>query len=78
MIYTFQANIYNERIGSSFGRTANITIVASNEKEAYNNAKKQFNNLIISLNHYHHNNIDGKIEKTIIVNTFNYDNLKLV
>ena len=74
--YTFQANVYNEKLGTKFGRTANIIVVASNEKEAYENAKEQFNNLIISLNHHHNINANGQIRK--VINTFNYNNLKLV
>jgi len=32
MLYTFQANVYNERIGSQFGTTTNITVLANNER----------------------------------------------
>lgn len=76
MLYTFQANVFNERIGSQFGRTVNITVLANNEKDAYEQAKISFNKYINAL--YKHHNIDsnGKIRKTI--NTFNYNNLKLI
>lgn len=76
MLYTFQANVFNERIGSQFGRTTNITVLANNEQDAYEQAKISFNKYINAL--YKHHNIDdnGKVRK--VINTFNYDNLKLV
>lgn len=76
MLYTFQANVYNERIGPEFGITTNITILANNEKDAYEQAKISFNKYINALYKHHNINSDGKIRKTI--NTFNYNNLKLV
>ena len=32
-LYTFQANVFNKRIGSKFGRIINITVSANNEKK---------------------------------------------
>ena len=76
MLYTFQANVYNERLGSPFGTIVKTTIVANNEEDAYKEAEKSFNKYINAL--YKHHNIDsnGKVRK--VVNTFNYNNLKLV
>ena len=76
MLYTFQANVYNERIGPEFGVTTNITVLANNEKDAYEQAKISFNKYINALYKHHNINNDGKIRKTI--NTFNYNNLKMV
>lgn len=76
MLYTFQANVYNERIGSEFGRTTNITVLANNEKDAYEQAKISFNKYINAL--YKHHNIDSDGQTRKIINTFNYNNLKLV
>ena len=75
MLYNFQANVFNERIGPEFGVTTNVTILANNEKDAYEQAKISFDKYINSL-YIHHNIGDGKIKK--VINTFNYDNLKLV
>ena len=76
MLYTFQANVFNERLGSPFGITVSTTVLANNKEDAFNEAKKSFDKYINAL--YKHHNIDGngKIRKTI--NTFNYNNLKLV
>ena len=76
MLYKVQANVYNERLGPQFGTTVKTTVVANNEEDAYEQAKISFNKYIYAL--YKHHNIDanGKLRKTI--NTFNYDNLKLV
>jgi len=76
MLYTFQANVFNERIGSKFGRTTNITVLANNEKDAYEQAKISFNKYINALYKHHNINSDGQTRK--MINTFNYDNLKLV
>ena len=74
--YTFQANVFNERFGSEFGVTTNITILANNEKDAYDEAKKSFNKYVYSLNLHHNIDANGKLRKTI--NTFKYNNLKMV
>jgi len=76
MLYTFQANVYNERLGSPFGKTVNITILANNEEDAYKQAKISFNKYINALYKHHNIDADGQVRKTI--NTFNYNNLKLV
>lgn len=76
MLYTFQANVFNERIGSQFGTTVNITVLANNEEDAFNEAKKSFDKYIKALFNHHNINGNGKIRKTI--NTFNYNNLKIV
>lgn len=76
MSYTFQANVFNERIGSEFGVTTNITVYANNEIDAYTEAIKSFDKYVASLAKHHNINSDGKIRKTI--NTFNYNNLKIV
>ena len=75
-LYTFQANVFNERLGSAFGIHVNATVQAKNEKDAYEQAKNFFDKYLDTL--YKHHNIDGngKIRKTI--NTFGYNNLKLV
>lgn len=75
MLYTFQANVYNKRIGPEFGVITNITVLANNEKDAYEQAKISFDKYINSL-YIHHNIGNGKIKK--VINTFNYNNLKLV
>ena len=76
MLYTFQTNVFNTRIGPEFGVTTNITVLANNEKDAYEEAEKSFNKYINALYKHHNINSDGKIRKTI--NTFNYNNLKIV
>ena len=76
MLYTFQANVFNERLGSQFGKTINTTVLANNEKDAYEQAKISFNKLMKTLDIHHNINSDGQIRKEI--NIFNYDNLKLV
>lgn len=76
MLYTFQANVFNERLGSPFGVTVNTTVLANNEQDAYEEAKKSFDKYIATLLKHHNIDAKGKIRKTI--NTFNYDNLKLV
>lgn len=65
MIYTFQANVFNKRLGSQFGRTISTTILANNEKDAFNEAKKSFDKYINRLKINHNND-------------FAYDNLKIV
>jgi len=75
MLYTFQANVYNERLGSQFGRITNITVLANNEQDAYEQAKISFNKYINTL--YKHHNIDGNGKIRKIINTFNYNNLTL-
>ena len=47
--YSFQANVFNERLGSQFGRTTSITILANNEQDAYKEAKKSFDKYINAL-----------------------------
>ena len=76
MLYKAQANVYNERLGPLFGRITTVTIIANDEQDAYNEAKKSFDKYIATL--YKHHNIDSnaKIRKTI--NTFSYNNLKLI
>lgn len=74
--YNFQANVFNERIGSQFGRTTSIVVVTNNEKDAYEKAKKSFDRYVKAL--FNHHNIDGNRQIRKIINTFNYDNLKLV
>lgn len=76
MLYKFQANVFNEKLGSPFGRTVSTTILANNEEDAYEEAKKSFDKYIHSLEIHHNVNGKGKIRKTI--NTFNYNNLKLI
>lgn len=75
-LYTFQANVFNERIGPELGVRTNITVLANNEKDAYEQAKISFNKYINAL--YRHHNIDGDGQTRKIINTFNYNNLKLV
>ena len=74
--YLFQANVYNERFGPELGKTANIGVVANNEKDAYEQAKISFNKYINALYKHHNIDSDGQIEK--VINTFYYNNLKLV
>lgn len=76
MLYSFKANVFNEQIGSQFGRTTCITVVANNEKDAYEEAKKSFNKYIAALTKHHNIDGNGKVRKTI--NTFNYNNLTIV
>lgn len=73
-LYTFQANVFNNRIGPACGTTTNITISANNEKDAYEQAKIFFDKYINAL--YIRHNINGKIRK--IFNVFDYNNLKIV
>lgn len=75
-LYTFQANVYNERFGSQFGKTVSITIQANNEKNAYKEATINFNKYINALYKHHNIDADGQVRK--VINTFNYDNLKLL
>lgn len=75
MLYSFKANVFNEQIGSQFGRTTCITVVANNENDAYEQAKISFNKYINALYKHHNIDSDGQVRKTI--NTFNYNNLKL-
>lgn len=76
MLYKAQANVYNEKFGSQLGRIVTITILANNEEDAYKEAEKSFNKYINTLYNHHNIDVNGKIRKTI--NTFNYNNLKLV
>lgn len=76
MLYSFKANVFNEQLGSEFGRTTCITVVANNEKDAYEQAKTSFDKYIAALTKHRNINSNGKVRKTI--NTFNYNNLKLV
>ena len=64
-LYIFQANVYATKLGSQFGTTINITVEASNEKDALIKAKEKFNIYVdrLSINHN---------------NKFEYNNLKLV
>ena len=75
MLYTFQANVFNERIGSEFGVTTSITVLANNEKDAYEQAKISFDKYVNAL-YIRHNISNNKTRK--IINVFNYNNLKLV
>lgn len=74
--YLFQANVYNERIGPEFGVTTNVTVLANNEKDAYEQAKISFNKYINAL--YKHHNIDSDGQTRKVINTFNYNNLKMI
>jgi len=76
MLYKFSANVFNERLGSESGITATITVVANNEEDAYNQAKISFNKYINAL--YKHHNIDGDGQVRKVINTFNYNNLKMI
>lgn len=76
MLYTFQANVYNERIGPEFGKTVNIIVLANDKEDAYKEAKISFNKYILALYKRHNINSHGEIRK--VINTFNYNNLKLV
>lgn len=75
MLYTFKANVYNERLGSQFGTTTHITIVANNEKDAKIEAKKSFDKYVAALTKHHNIDGNGKVRK--VINTFNYNNLTL-
>ncbi len=75
MLYTFKANVFNERIGSPFGKTTHITVVANNEEDAKVEAKKSFDKYVAALTKHHNIDWNGKIKK--VINTFNYDNLTL-
>ena len=76
MLYNFQANVYNERIGSEFGKIVNITVLANNQEDAYEQAKISFNKYINAL--YKHHNIDADGQARKVINTFNYNNLKMI
>lgn len=76
MLYTFQANVFNKRVGPKFGVPTNTTVLANNEKDAYEEAKKLFDKYIHSLEIHH--NVDGKGKIRKIINAFDYNNLKLV
>lgn len=76
MLYTFQANVFNERVGPEFGKIVNTTVLANNEKDAYEQAKISFNKYINAL--YKHHNIDADGQTRKVINTFNYNNLKIV
>lgn len=65
MLYKFSANVFNERIGSEFGVTTSITVLANNEEDAYNQAKISFDKYINRLKINHNND-------------FAYDNLKMI
>lgn len=73
MLYTFQANVFNKRIGSKFSRIVNITISANNEKDAYKKVKILFDNYV---NNLYIRCYDGQMNE--ITNPFTYNNLKLV
>lgn len=73
MLYTFQANVFNKRIGSKFGRIINITISANNEKDAYKKVKIMFDNYV---NNLYIRCYDGQMSET--TNPFAYNNLKIV
>ena len=75
MMYSFKANVFNERLGSQFGRTTYITVVANNENDANIEAKKSFDKYVTALTKHHNIDGNGKIRKRI--NIFNYDNLTL-
>ena len=75
MLYSFKANVFNEQLGSQFGRTICITVVANNEKDAYEQAKISFDKYVAALAKHHNIDGNGKVRKRI--NTFNYNNLKL-
>lgn len=75
MLYRFKANVFNERIGSPFGRTTRITIVANNEEDAKVEAKKSFDRYVAVLTKHHNIDGNGKVRK--VINTFNYNNLTL-
>lgn len=62
MLYTFQANVFNERLGPQFGTTVSTTVLANNEEDAFNEAKKSFDKYINRLKINHNGN-------------FAYDNL---
>ena len=47
MLYTFQANVFNKRIGSQFDVITSITISANNETETYEEAKNLLINIFI-------------------------------
>lgn len=64
-VYTFQANIYAAKLGSTFGVTINTNIFAENETEALERAKEHFNDYVDKLSICNNNK-------------FEYNNLKLV
>lgn len=76
MLYNFQANVFNERFGPEFGITTNIIVLANNKEDAYKEAEKSFNKYINVL--YKHHNIDADGQTIKVINTFNYNNLKLI
>ena len=75
MMYSFKANVFNERLDSQFGRTTHITVVANNENDANIEAKKSFDKYVAALTKHHNINGNGKVRK--IINTFNYNNLTM-
>ena len=75
-MYSFKANVFNERLGSPFGTTTCITIVANNEEDAKIEAKKSFDRYVAALTKHH--NIDANGQARKVINTFNYNNLKMV
>ena len=76
MLYTFQANVFNERISPEISKTIKITVLANNQEDAYEQAKISFNKYINAL--YKHHNIDADGQTRKVINTFNYNNLKMV
>ena len=64
MLYTVKANVFATKLGSQFGTTVHTTVVANNNEEALEEAKKSFNTYIFRLRENHHND-------------FSYDNLAI-
>ena len=75
MLYKFKANVFNTKLGSTFGTITYITIVANNQEDAYNEAKKSFDKYVNTLDVHHNIDGNGKVRKTI--NKFAYNNLEL-
>ena len=76
MLYTFQANVFNERIGPEISKTIKITVLANNQEDAYEQAKISFNKYINALYKHHNIDADGQVRK--VINTFNYNKLKMI
>lgn len=64
MLYSIKANVFCIKIGSQFGTTTHITVLANNKDEALIEAKKSFDKYINRLKLNHHND-------------FSYDNLTI-
>lgn len=75
MMYSFKANVFNERLGSQFGTITHIIVAAKNEEDARIEAKKSFDRYVAALKKHHNINGNGKVRK--VINTFNYNNLTL-